>query len=64
MLAFNDCISFDLAHMMILFHHPDLETDGGEEEREVWGSKWEFIFSCVGLSVGIGGISSIINRWH
>ena len=33
---------------------PDLDTDGGEEEREVWGSKWEFIFSCVGLSVGIG----------
>merc|ERR1719225_569763 len=32
----------------------DLETDGGEEDREVWGSKWEFIFSCVGLSVGIG----------
>ena len=32
----------------------DLETDAGEEEREVWGSKWEFIFSCVGLSVGIG----------
>ena len=27
----------------------------------MWGSKWEFIFSCVGLSVGIGGISSIIN---
>ena len=42
----------------------DLETDAGEDEREVWGSKWEFIFSCVGLSVGIGGISSIINRWH
>merc|ERR1719187_1490743 len=34
----------------------DLETDGGEEEREVWGSKWEFIFSCVGLSVGIGNV--------
>ena len=32
----------------------DLETEGGEDERENWGSKWEFIFSCVGLSVGIG----------
>ena len=32
----------------------DLETEGGEEERENWGSKWEFIFSCIGLSVGIG----------
>lgn len=34
----------------------DLETDTEEEEREVWGSKWEFIFSCVGLSVGIGNV--------
>jgi len=35
----------------------DLETDvGEEEEREHWGSKWEFIFSCVGLSVGIGNV--------
>jgi len=34
----------------------DLETEGGEEERENWGSKWEFIFSCVGLSVGIGNV--------
>lgn len=32
----------------------DLETDGEEEDRDIWGSKWEFIFSCVGLSVGIG----------
>ena len=40
----------------------DLDTEGGEEEeeeeedREHWGSKWEFIFSCVGLSVGIGNV--------
>ena len=36
-----------------------METEGGaeeEEEREHWGSKWEFIFSCVGLSVGIGNV--------
>ena len=47
----------------------DLETEGGEDERENWGSKWEFIFSCVGLSVGIGinfllcitGISPLYN---
>ena len=31
--------------------------DGEEEpERGQWGSKWEFIFSCVGLSVGIGNV--------
>lgn len=34
----------------------DNETEGGEEERDNWGSKWEFIFSCVGLSVGIGNV--------
>jgi len=34
----------------------DLETEGGEEDRENWGSKWEFIFSCIGLSVGIGNV--------
>jgi len=34
----------------------DLETEGGEDERENWGSKWEFIFSCIGLSVGIGNV--------
>ena len=26
------------------------------ESREHWGSKWEFIFSCLGLSVGIGNV--------
>ena len=30
--------------------------DGSTPEREQWGSKWEFIFSCVGLSVGIGNV--------
>ena len=30
--------------------------DGDEPERGQWGSKWEFIFSCVGLSVGIGNV--------
>ena len=32
------------------------ETDFDDEDREHWGSKWEFIFSCVGLSVGIGNV--------
>ncbi len=36
-----------------------LNTESYEEvdgDREHWGSKWEFIFSCVGLSVGIGNV--------
>ena len=30
--------------------------DSDEPARGQWGSKWEFIFSCVGLSVGIGNV--------
>ena len=48
------CLYFRLAAESV-----DLETEtvgGGDdpEEREHWGNQWEFIFSCVGLSVGIG----------
>ena len=37
---------------------PLQEDDDEEDEikRDNWGSKWEFIFSCVGLSVGIGNV--------
>ena len=34
----------------------DTETDEEDGNREHWDSKWEFIFSCVGLSVGIGNV--------
>ncbi len=32
------------------------EEDSTSQKREQWGSQWEFIFSCVGLSVGIGNL--------
>ncbi|CAC5416019.1 unnamed protein product [Mytilus coruscus] len=27
-----------------------------DEDRGQWGSKWEFILSCIGLSVGLGNV--------
>lgn len=32
------------------------KRDAVAEERGQWGSKWEFILSCVGLSVGLGNV--------
>ena len=43
-------------NLIFLLAFSEADTDGGEEQRENWGSKWEFIFSCVGLSVGIGNV--------
>jgi len=34
----------------------EADTEAGDDSRENWGSKWEFIFSCIGLSVGIGNV--------
>lgn len=36
----------------------EMEESTAEEskERENWGSRWEFIFSCIGWSVGIGNV--------
>ena len=34
----------------------DSSNESGEPERDTWGSQWEFIFSCIGLSVGIGNV--------
>ena len=33
-----------------------MDADEAEQQRDNWGSHWEFIFSCVGLSVGIGNV--------
>ena len=34
----------------------DDDDDEEDADRDHWGSQWEFIFSCVGLSVGIGNV--------
>ncbi|XP_043210928.1 sodium- and chloride-dependent neutral and basic amino acid transporter B(0+)-like isoform X1 [Amphibalanus amphitrite] len=34
----------------------DPVSEDEHPDRGQWGSKWEFIFSCVGLSVGIGNV--------
>ena len=42
-------------HSTLLFQTP-LSTDSEEYERGHWGSKAEFILSCIGYSVGIGNV--------
>lgn len=32
------------------------DKHSGQSNRARWGSKWEFLLSCVGLSVGIGNV--------
>ena len=34
----------------------DDQSSEQEDDRGEWGSKWEFILSCVGLSVGLGNV--------
>lgn len=34
----------------------DSKSKSAEDDRGEWGSKWEFILSCVGLSVGLGNV--------
>ena len=49
-------IFFNEIFFVFHFSGGETETDDEEGGREHWGSKWEFIFSCVGLSVGIGNV--------
>ena len=34
----------------------DVNIEYDTEDRGQWGSKWEFILSCIGLSVGLGNV--------
>lgn len=34
----------------------DVKIDDETDDRGQWGSKWEFILSCIGLSVGLGNV--------
>ena len=49
-------IFFTKFSFVLHFSGGETETDDEDGGREHWGSKWEFIFSCVGLSVGIGNV--------
>jgi hypothetical protein len=33
-----------------------LDRPDGHEERDAWGSKWEFILASIGLAVGLGNV--------
>lgn len=41
-------------------HTKELETVESEPskhaDRDKWANKWEFLLSCIGLSVGIGNV--------
>ena len=34
----------------------DVNIEDETEDRGEWGSKWEFILSCIGMSVGLGNV--------
>ena len=34
----------------------DVKIDDETGDRGQWGSKWEFILSCIGMSVGLGNV--------
>ena len=34
----------------------DVKIEDETGDRGQWGSKWEFILSCIGMSVGLGNV--------
>jgi len=34
----------------------DVNIEDETVDRGEWGSKWEFILSCIGMSVGLGNV--------
>ena len=38
---------------MFYFNNKYISGDG---ERGTWGNKWDFLFSCISVSVGLGNV--------
>ena len=44
---------------IVLAEDPALGVDvegGNDPERGEWGNKWDFLFSCISVSVGLGNV--------
>ena len=44
------------SYFLIFYFQSPSRDDNEDQERGEWGSKAEFILSCVGYSVGIGNV--------
>lgn len=36
--------------------HEAVDSGGGETERGTWKNPWDFLFSCISVSVGLGNV--------